>query len=335
MIQVSVIIPTYNRLEQLKLTLQWLEKQVFPLDQFEVIVISDGCDDGTNDYLLELKPPYCLTPLLQKNQGVAAARNNGVKAARGRLILFIDDDIAPDSYLILEHVAMHAKLGAGTVVLGPMLSPVDHEMQPWVHWEQNMLYKQYHSMETGEYAPTARQFFTGNTSLERRLIVEAGGFDPRFRRAEDVELAYRLSECGASFVFHPKAIGYHYAVRSFESWLAIPYAYGKSDVIFSQLKNQKWLVPTVLREYRTRHLMTRTLISLCLDRPWIYQWVQALLKNLMETSYRKGKIKITEWVCSSIFNLRYYQGFADEMGGRAVFFGRIRQQMKQMPAESV
>ena len=68
-----------------------------------------------------------------------------------------------------------------------------------------------------------------NTSLGSHHIL--GGFDASFRRAEDVELAYRLAKQGLRFLFNPKAIGYHVAERSFNSWIAIPYAYGRNYVI--------------------------------------------------------------------------------------------------------
>ena len=73
------------------------------------------------------------------------------------------------------------------VVIGPMLNPLNYKMSPWVRWEQDQLAKQYHAMNMGSWEPTARQFYTGNTSLERTWLIDSGGFDPSFRHAEDVE----------------------------------------------------------------------------------------------------------------------------------------------------
>ena len=118
-------------------------------------------------------------------------------------------------------------------------------MTPWVRWEQEMLMKQYRAMLRGDWAATARQFYTGNASLRRSHILAAGGFDEGFRRAEDVELAYRLANKGLDFVFNMQAVGMHFAERSFRAWLDMAYAYGRNDVIFARDRNQKWLLSAV------------------------------------------------------------------------------------------
>ena len=76
--------------------------------------------------------------------------------------------------------------------------------------KNTILEAQYHDMITGKYAPTARQFYTGNASLAAKWLRRAGGFDESFKRAEDIELVYRLEDMGLRFHFNPQAIGYHY-----------------------------------------------------------------------------------------------------------------------------
>ncbi|MCZ7672778.1 MAG: hypothetical protein M5U34_39505 [Chloroflexi bacterium] len=51
-------------------------------------------------------------------------------------------------------------------------------------------------------------------------------------------------------MFNAEAVGFHYAERSFDSWLKIPYAYGRNDVRFTLEKNQDWLLPTIYREFK-------------------------------------------------------------------------------------
>jgi len=314
MTRVSIVLPTYNRLGQLQRVLGALERQTMDLAGIEVLVVSDGSTDGTNEYLSALDTPLFLIPILQENQGVAAARNHGVERARAGLILFIDDDVVPVPELVAEHVAEHERDG-DLIVLGPMLPPLDQRLSPWVAWEERMLQKQYDDMIEGHWEPTARQFYTGNTSLARRHILAAGGFDPAFRRAEDVELAYRLTDLGVRFVFNPRAIGYHYAERSFESWTRIPYAYGRNDVIMARQKGQDWLLPTLAREYHLRHPLTRGLARLCLDRRRLSRAVVAGLRGM-------GYV-LPRYAFSGIFNLLHYQGMADELGGSAHFWALV------------
>ena len=325
MTRVSVIVPTYNRIERLRRVLAGLTHQSYPLNDFEVIVVSDGSSDGTDDYLQATTTPLCLTVVTQPNQGVASARNHGLERATGELVLFIDDDVVPAPQLIAEHVRVHSDQNDDVVVLGPMLTPTDFTMSPWVHWEQAMLAKQYSAMISGKWEPTARQFYTGNTSLARRHLLATGGFDENFRRAEDVELAYRLAQMGLRFIFNPDAIGYHYAERSFHSWMEIPYVYGRNDVIFTRDKHQDWLLPTILTEFHNRNLLIKLLVQICLDRSGVSSGVLAGLKVAVHLGQRIGLGRLVQAAHSGMFNLRYYQGIADELGGRAKFFTQVSQ----------
>lgn len=326
---ISVVIPTYNRLDSLKRVLDALEGQVYPLEKFEVVVVSDGSGDGTHEYLQNAQTPYRLKPLVQTNQGPAAARNYGVAQATGDLILFIDDDVVPDPHLIREHARLHHQHAEDVVVIGPMLTPLDTKLAPWVQWSQDRLAEQYEAMVTGQWQPTARQFYTGNTSLPRQLIVESGGFDSNFLRAEDVELAYRLAERGTRFLFNPQAKGYHYEERTFASWLSIPYAYGRYDVIFAIQKGQTWILEQVLREYHHRHLLIRGITWLGLDRPRLSQAIIGLMKNLINAGDRLCLDALIRLACSSTFNLRLYQGMADELGGRQRFYKGVTGELSQ------
>jgi glycosyltransferase involved in cell wall biosynthesis len=322
---VSVVIPTHNRIERLKRVLAALESQDYALDDFEVIVVSDGSTDDTNEYLQALDTPLQFRAVTQPNQGVAAARNIGLQHATGKFVLFIDDDVVPSPKLIAEHVRIHADHDDDAIVLGPMLTPNDAGMSPWVRWEQAMLTKQYQAMLSGKYAPSARQFYTGNTSLARIHLIAAEGFDINFRRAEDVELAYRLARRGLKFIFNPNAIGYHYAERSFRSWMEIPYVYGRNDVIFTRDKHQHWLLPEVLSEFHDRNMLVRMLVRLCLDRNILSNSIIAWLRGISYLADRLGVERLVQTAHSGIFNLRYYQGIAHEMGGRERFFAQVAQ----------
>ncbi|MBK8904159.1 MAG: glycosyltransferase family 2 protein [Anaerolineaceae bacterium] len=327
MIKVSVVLPTYNRIERLKSVLKALENQSYPIEAFEVLVVSDGSTDGTNKYLANLETPLILLPIDQQNQGPAAARNNGVAKASGEYILFIDDDVVPIPTFIDEHMKVHQGNGS-QVVIGPMITPDNYEMSPWVNYEQTMLVKQYQAMENGDWAPTARQFYTGNTSLKRKHIIEVGGFDPAFRRAEDLELAYRLNDKGLHFAFNSQAVGFHFAERSFESWSTIAYTYGRNDVIFNTQKGQQWLLPQVFREFLQRHLFIQILTWLLLDRPRLSHLLIAQMKSNVERAYSRNKHRLAIMLCSGIYNLKYYQGISDELGGRKAFFRALRQAVK-------
>lgn len=324
MVTVSIIIPTYNRLPRLKQVIAAVEQQTYPLDEVEVIVVSDGSTDGTHEYLSTLRTPLKLRFVAQANAGPAAARNNGIRNASGDYVLFIDDDVVPSPQLLAEHMRCHAGQ-TNLVVLGPMLNPPDFNFSAWVAWEQAMLIKQYEALQSGDWEPTPRQFYTGNTSLSRQILIDSGGFDERFRRAEDIELAYRLEKLHVQFTFSINAVGYHYADRSFTSWLQIPYSYGRYDVVFSN-EQDAYIMDFINEEFGHRNLLTRLTVRLCLDRPQTSNRVQEVARWTAEKSYPLGALgKLLSRVAYSvIFNLRYYQGIADELGGRGILFDGIK-----------
>lgn len=308
--EISVVIPSFNRLPSLQRVLTALAGQTVPQGVFEVVVVSDGSTDGTDAYLAARATPIPVHAISQPNQGPAAARNAGVDAARARLVLFLDDDVVPAPALVERHLAAHRRHGDDVVVLGPMLTPADHHMSPWVAYEQAMLYKQYDAMCAGVWAPTARQFYTGNASVARHHVLEAGGFDTDFVRAEDVELGYRLAARGLDFVFDPEAAGNHYAERSYASWQRTPYLYGRNAVIFAREGGQRWLVPVIREDFARHHRLLRIAVRATIDRPRL----RRALLGVCELVIRVGRGPVRRPALSVVFNITYYHGVTDEFG---------------------
>jgi GT2 family glycosyltransferase len=300
-----------------------LEQQAYPSDAYEVIVISDGSTDGTDAYLEGLHSTMRLRWFPQANRGPAAARNAGIQKAGGEFIVFIDDDVVPEPQLLGEHARSHREAGKDVVVLGPMLTPEDFEMAPWVRWEQEMLMKQYRALLRGDWPATARQFYTGNASLRRSQILTAGGFDEGFRRGEDVELAYRLANKGLCFVFNMQAVGMHFAERSFGAWLDTAYTYGRNDVIFARDRNQKWLLSAIRREFRDRHFFVRSLVRVCRGRSRLTRIASSALGLAADAASLLRASDIERFAYSGLFNLQYYNGLLNELDDAHFLFKDI------------
>src|SRR5438093_1121539 len=141
-LQLSVVIPTYNRRESLLRALNALARQTYPADTFEVVVISDGATDGTREAIESLTMPYRLTFVEQKNSGPSVARNNGAERAQAPLIVYMDDDIEPVPAFLAEHAAAHADT-ENLVLIGPQSEPPNEPIPHWIAWEHRMLQKQY------------------------------------------------------------------------------------------------------------------------------------------------------------------------------------------------
>jgi GT2 family glycosyltransferase len=312
--RVSIVVATYNRCAGLANLLHALAQQTFRADQIEVIVVDDGSTDGTPALLRTIRVPYALRAISQANGGPAVARNNGVQQARAGLILFLDDDVVPGPGLIEAHVAAHGT-AADRVVTGPMLAPPKEWPQPaWDRWDAAQLMKQYEAMLAGIFPATQRQFFTANASLQRWMFLAAGGFDPVFRRAEDMELAWRMSAHGARFLFAPHATVVHYAARPFASWRNNAYQYGRFDVVMSREK----AIPAVelaCREFHHRRPVNRWLARLCTGRHRLGGAIVLGLAGIVHVATRLGADRAAALALSSIFNVQYWQGFSDELGG--------------------
>ncbi len=321
---VSLVIPSHNRRASLQMVLESLEQQTVAPEQFEVVVVCDGCTDDTVAMCHSRKARYTLRVIEQTpNQGPAAARNRGVQEAAAPIILFIDDDVVPEPTLIAEHLRLHAD-DEQAVVIGPLLAPAGFRLNPWTGWEEAMLEKQYRAMSAREWEPTPRQFYTGNASVRREHILTAGGFDATFRRAEDIELAFRLSERGLHFYFNPEAKGWHHAQRSLRAWLNISTAYGWADVAMYR-SGRSTMLRSMAKEFHARQRPLQWLARLCLGRPWLLRLVVAGLLLIARLAIWARQQRVAYAAYSAIFNLRYWQSVSEQIGGAAAFWALVRQ----------
>ncbi|MFN0072760.1 MAG: glycosyltransferase family 2 protein [Chloroflexota bacterium] len=311
--RLSITVPTYNRVDNLRRLIHGLVAQTCPSTEFEVIIVDDGSTDATASFLGSLNPPFALRVIHQSNGGPAAARNRAIQEAVGSIVLFLDDDVIPDPGLVSAHLEAQTR-GPRSVVVGPMLAPHGLPRPAWVRWEEDKLAEQYRDLLAGRYACSPRQFYTANASLSRDMLLDAGGFDPAFKRAEDVELAYRLREGGATFVFAPDAKIVHVPSRSFEAWCRTPYQYGRYDVAMHRDKGHDSFI-CATSEFHERNPLCRFLARICVDRPLITRAAEGVLRRAVQGFDRRATYRVASLALSAIFSIRYWQGAADELGG--------------------
>jgi glycosyltransferase involved in cell wall biosynthesis len=316
----SVVVPTYNRRAGIERLLRTLAEQTLPADRFEVVVVDDGSTDDTAQALARVEAPYRLRTFTQQNAGPAAARNAALHHAQGRLVVFLDDDVVPSPGLLERHAFIQGDAD-DLVVVGPMYPPTDWQRSVWVRWEERQLLKQYGAMDQGLYTCTPRQFYTGNASAPRDLLLRAGGFDARFKRAEDVELAFRMWAMGARFHFEPQADVLHYAARSFQSWMRTPYQYGRYDVVMGREKGINTF-ELACCEFERRHAWSRKLTRACVGKPWRGLARSGLFAAAVVAD-RLGLENGASFALSAIFNLQYWQGASDELGGPAPVWSAV------------
>jgi GT2 family glycosyltransferase len=234
MLDISIIVPTYNRLKTVTRTLKSLFAQDYPPDQYEIIVVDDGSADGTSSALRSLKPACAFRVIEQENRGPAAARNTGYRTARAHLVLFLDDDMLCDPGLIAAHAATHRDQDR-TIAFGSLfLSP---DSPPGIAAECfNSEIGAFHLQRKGNTALAWRitDCVFSNTSLPRALLEEVGGFDESFRMREDFELGIRLLGAGAHPRYAGDAIAYQYYGKTASDLIGDAEIFAEGDMRVAQ-----------------------------------------------------------------------------------------------------
>jgi glycosyltransferase involved in cell wall biosynthesis len=206
--KISVIIPTYNRCIVLAKCLDALAAQAVDPASYEVVVVDDGSTDATATTVSgrAAAVPYRLNLLRQDNRGANAARNRGIAAARGPLLLIINDDTIAHRDLLRLHIEEHEREPAEHIaVLGRMtLSPeVPRTLFTDLHHDD--AYRVFTGLRELDWTA----FFTCNISV-KRSFMRHGAFDEALRWLEDVELGQRLSRHGLRVLYNPDALGFHH-----------------------------------------------------------------------------------------------------------------------------
>ncbi len=212
---VSVIVPTFNRPEELLRCISAIAACRFDRDQFEIIVVNDGGTVVDVDRLARVAGNMSLQVLTKPNGGPASARNFGAAAARGDFLAFIDDDCAPANDW-LECLERALAESPDTLHGGRTLNMLrDNRCSQASQALVDYVYSYYND-------PTHYRscfFASNNMTAPARLFREAGGFDESFRTAEDRDFCRRWRASGREFSYTPEVVVFHghrLSIRSFQ-----------------------------------------------------------------------------------------------------------------------
>ena len=208
----SVIIPTYNRLPALKQLLACLSQQEAPTDDFEVIIIDDGSQDGTLEYLQAWSAAGKGRFAVQAHQGPGAARNLGAHMARGELLAFTDSDCLPEPGWLSELARCFTK-SVEIQAIGGRIQNIDHGN--WLHQFQAVRGTDH----TANHQPDPLYLDTANAALRREAFLAVGGFNPAYTWSEDVDLGFRLRHSGIPLSTTQQAVVWHVGADSLPDYL--------------------------------------------------------------------------------------------------------------------
>jgi glycosyltransferase involved in cell wall biosynthesis len=205
---ISIIIPAYNAAQTLPACLAALQRQTQPPD--EIIVV----DDGSQDQTAQVARAYGAQLLEQVHQGPAAARNLGIRQARGDIVLLTDADCEP----VPTWVAEMMRPFTDPRVVGVKGSYRTHQQERVARLAQCEFEERYDRLER---LATIDFIDTYAAAFRLAVLREMGGFDPAFPRAvsEDAELSYRLARVGCRLMFNRQAVVYHRHPSTWRAYL--------------------------------------------------------------------------------------------------------------------
>jgi GT2 family glycosyltransferase len=212
-IKASVIIPTFRRRRLLKGALASLAAQRCRYG-FEVIVVNDAPDEDLSGLVGEFTGIRIKLINPERNVGRAMARNIGVRNSSGEIIIFLDDDMTVVPGFVEAHIEAHTE--PGLAVIGNLETAPEYAGHPLARYIE----RQGAKKRMGAANLPARCFRTGNGSVSRKLFGEVGMFDESFSTyGEDMDLAMRLEDHRAKFVFAERALSYNHHPPDLEDLL--------------------------------------------------------------------------------------------------------------------
>jgi glycosyltransferase involved in cell wall biosynthesis len=226
---ISIVIPTYNRFDALLKTLDALKRIDYPPEKWEAIVVDDGSTDRTEEVFKnwlkssEINVRY----FRQENSGPARARNRGAKEAKGKYLIFIDNDILVESDFVKQHLES-LESNPNCWILGRVTHPSQLRETPFGRYRDKI----HESFNAGQ---SARNFsetdgMTGqNISVLREHFILLNGFDEEFSIAscEDLELAMRSKQRGMRVLYNREICVLH------NDWAINLPAYCRRQMLYS------------------------------------------------------------------------------------------------------
>ena len=193
----SIIIPTYNRAELLRMALESVQHLFVPRSwEAEILVIDNNSSDHTAAVVREAKQgPLPLRRVLEMNQGVSHARNRGASEASFEHLVYLDDDELVDKGWLEAYAAVQAALHPDCVV-GPV-EPLFEQVPP--KWMTSTILDSVTSSYSWKgphemlLPPTrAHEIPGGNFGVLRSVVFEVGGFHPAMLAGEDFEFGGKV-----------------------------------------------------------------------------------------------------------------------------------------------
>jgi glycosyltransferase involved in cell wall biosynthesis len=221
----SIVIPTYNRPQQLRGCLHALAGLDYPAERYEVILVDDGGSAPLGPVVAEYVDAVVIQLLRQEHAGIAVGRNTGLAQARGAFLAFIDDDCRPTPTW-LRCLAARFQQTPDALIGGKVVNALQDNV---FSSASQLLIDYLHDHLNASFGPSS--FFAGNNiACPIGPLTALGGFNPSFytlAAGEDRDLCHRWRSAGWPLLYAPEAVVEHAHSLHFASFFWQHFSYGK------------------------------------------------------------------------------------------------------------
>lgn len=203
----SIVIPTYRRRDSLSRCLQAIEALRFPRDRFEVLVVDDGSPSPPADLVDSLGGSLQARLVTTPHAGPATARNLGAKLARGRYLVFTDDDCMPSEDWLAAIDRWTSSTAGACAIGGHTVNVLTDNV--YAAASQGIIEYLYEYF--GDHSATRRFFTSNNLVVPREDFLSLGGFNETFAlaAAEDRDFCERWLGTGKQLQYASDVVVSH------------------------------------------------------------------------------------------------------------------------------
>lgn len=218
--ELSVVISSLGSYPTLERVLDGYSEQDAPPGSFEVVVVMDAAEPEPDTVGRTIgSRPFPVRLITGLTPGLSANRNAGRRAAKGRLVLFTDNDTIPTRRLVSEHMRWHDRYpDTETCVLGHVRWARELEITTFMRWLDTGIQFDYANMKGIDVG--WGRFYGANASLKRSFIERVGDFNQEHfpYGYEDTDWAYRASKLGFRVIYNRRAVVDHLRPMTLEFW---------------------------------------------------------------------------------------------------------------------